>query len=84
MNGESAFRRRPRAGAACYALAALALVAGCAGVLGGPEWIEHVSGWSPDGGGGGLEAALIVVPLVLGIVLALAGRALRRPAAVAP
>jgi hypothetical protein len=77
-------RRRPRAGAVCYALAALALVTGCAGVIGGPEWIEHISGRRPDGGGGGLEAAVIVVPLVAAIVLALVGRGLRRPAPVAP
>jgi|tagenome__1003787_1003787.scaffolds.fasta_scaffold20974007_5 hypothetical protein len=77
------FRRRPRAGAVCYALAIAALVAGCAGVIGGPEWIEHASGRSPDGGGGGLEAGLVVVPLVVAIVLALVGRVLRRPVPVA-
>jgi hypothetical protein len=80
MNGEMRFRRRPRAGAACHALATLALAAGCAGGIGGPEWIEGVSGWSPDGGGGGLEVRLVVVPLVVAIVLALVGRVLRRPA----
>lgn len=84
MNGDVPLRRRSRAGAVCYALATAALAAGCAGLIGGPEWIEHVSGWSPDGGGGGLEAGLIVVPLILAIVLALAGRVLRRPAPVAP
>jgi hypothetical protein len=77
-------RRRAWAGAVCYALAAVALAAGCAGLIGGPEWIEQVSGWSPDGGGGGVEAALIVVPLALALLLALAGRSLRRPAALAP
>jgi hypothetical protein len=84
VNGGVPLRRRPRAGALCYALAAVALAAGCAGLIGGPEWIEHASGWSPDGGRGGLEAALIVVPLALAILLGLAGRALRRPAPVAP
>lgn len=84
MKGATTFGRRPRAGAACYTLAAVALAAGCAGMVGGPEWIEGISGWSPDGGGGGLEAGLIVVPLVVAIVLALIGRGLRRHAPVAP
>jgi hypothetical protein len=83
VNGEMRFRSRPRVGALCYALATAALAAGCAGLIGGPEWIEHVSGWSPDGGGGGLEGGLIIVPLVVAIVLALVGRELRRPAPVA-
>jgi hypothetical protein len=83
VNGERRVRGRPRVGALCYALAAVALAAGCAGLIGGPEWIERVSGWSPDGGGGGLEGGLIVVPLVIAVVLALAGRVLRRPAPVA-
>ena len=84
MNGGVPLRRRSRAGAVCYALAAVALAAGCAGLVGGPEWIEHVSGWRPDGGGGGLEAALIVVPPALAVALGMVGRALRRPAPVAP
>ena len=65
-----------RLGALCYLLAAASALAAVASVVVGPEWIEHVSGWSPDGGSGALESASVVLPLVAAAALALAGRRL--------
>ncbi|MEA2272140.1 MAG: hypothetical protein QOI98_848 [Solirubrobacteraceae bacterium] len=64
-------------GAACYAVAAFALVAALLGVVIGPDWIERLTGASPDRGDGSLELAWVVVPLVVAAGTAVAGWCLR-------
>jgi hypothetical protein len=61
----------------CYGLAALSCLAAVASIVVGPNWIERLSGASPDGGDGSLELAWIVVPLILAAASAVAGRRLR-------
>lgn len=64
----------------CYGLATLSWLAALAGVIVGPDWIERLSGASPDGGDGSLELAWVIVPLVLAGASGVAGRRLRRRA----
>jgi hypothetical protein len=64
-------------GGFCYGLAALSGVAALAGVVIGPDWIERLTGASPDGGNGSLELAWVVVPVVVAVCAAVAGRRLR-------
>ena len=70
-----------RLGGFCYLLAAVSALAAIAGVVIGPDWIEQVSGWSPDGRSGALESASVVLPLLGAAILAPAGHTLRRLAA---
>jgi len=65
------------AGGVCYALAALSCLAALASIIVGPDWIEKLSGASPDGGDGTLELAWGIVPLVLAAASGIAGRRLR-------
>jgi hypothetical protein len=69
------------AGSLCYGLAALSCLAASASVIVGPDWIERLSGPSPDGGDGSLELAWVIVPLVLAAASGVAGRRLRARAA---
>jgi hypothetical protein len=70
-----------RLGGFCYLLAAVSALAAIAGIVIGPDWIERISGWSPDGRSGALESASVVLPLLGATILAAAGHALRRFAA---
>jgi hypothetical protein len=65
------------AGGLCYGLAALSCLAALASVIVGADWIEQLSGASPDGGDGSLELAWVIVPLVLAVASGVAGRRLR-------
>jgi hypothetical protein len=69
-----------RVGGFCYLASAAAALAAVAAVIVGPDWVERVSGWSPDGGSGALESALVVLPLIAAAILALAGHSLRSSA----
>jgi hypothetical protein len=64
-------------GAFCYGLAAVSAIAALAGVVVGPDWIERLTGASPDGGNGGLELGWVVGPLAVAAFAAVAGRRLR-------
>ena len=70
-----------RLGGLCYLVSAAAALAAVGSVIVGPDWVERVSGWSPDGGSGALESALVVLPLIAAATLAVAGHSLRRVAA---
>lgn len=70
-----------RLGGFCYLGSAVSALAAVSAVIVGPDWVERVSGWSPDGGSGALESALVVLPLVGAAILALAGHVLRTVAA---
>jgi hypothetical protein len=66
-----------RAGAFSYALAVVSAIAALAGLVVGPDWIERLTGASPDGGDGRLELAWVLVPMVVALFGAFAGRRLR-------
>jgi hypothetical protein len=66
-----------RVGGVCYAVATVALVAALLGIIIGPDWIERLTGASPDHGDGSLEMAWVVVPLVVAAGTAVTGRRLR-------
>lgn len=59
-------------------LAGASLLAALAGAVFGPEWIETLTGFEPDGGSGSLERLLLIGPAVAALVLALSGYAARR------
>jgi hypothetical protein len=63
-----------RLGGLLYALAALSALAALAGVVVGPDWIERLTGASPDNGDGSVELAWVVVPVVVAALAAAAGR----------
>ena len=56
--------------------ALLALIAGSLGFLTMlvPDWIEAVTGWSPDHGNGSLETVLVWLPIAAAIALVLLSR----------
>jgi hypothetical protein len=72
-----------RLGALCYVLALVSALAALTGVIVGPDWIERLSGWSPDSGSGALESATVVLPALTALFLALFGRGLRGRNAIA-
>jgi hypothetical protein len=51
-------------------LAAVLVVVGVLFAALPKDWIEETFGVEPDGGNGRLELAIVVVPIVLGVVLA--------------
>ena len=65
-----------------YVLAALSVGAALAGIVLGPEWIEELTGFEPDGGNGSLELLVVVLPVAAAIGFGLLGhRTLRRAGA---
>jgi hypothetical protein len=70
-----------RLGGALYLLAALSALAALAGIVVGPDWIERLTGASPDSGDGSLELAWVLVPIVVAALAATGGRRARRAAA---
>lgn len=66
-----------RVGIVCYAVAAVALVTALLGIVIGPDWIERLTGESPDNGDGSLELAWVIVPLLVAAGTAVVGRRLR-------
>jgi hypothetical protein len=64
-------------GGLCYALATISVLAALTSIVVGSDWIERLTGASPDGGDGSLELAWVVVPIVLAALAAVAGRRLR-------
>lgn len=69
-----------RLGIACYVLAALSLLFAAAGVVFGPDWIERLTGFEPDGGDGSLETFLVAAPAVGAVLFGLGGYASIRKA----
>ncbi len=67
-----------RLGGALYALAGVSFVSALTGIIFGPQWIERLVGFEPDGGSGSLEVVLVVVPAVAALLLLAGGYTLRR------
>lgn len=64
------------------ALAAISWAATLLNVVFGPEWVEELTGWEPDGGNGSLEWGLVAVPILIAVASTVAARrALRARAA---
>lgn len=70
-----------RLGGALYLLAAMSALAALAGIVAGPDWIERLTGASPDNGDGSLELAWVLVPIAVAALAATGGRLARRRAA---
>ena len=62
-----------------YVLAAVSAGAALLGIVLGPEWIEELTGFEPDGGNGALEFLIVLLPAVAAVGFGLLGhRGVRR------
>lgn len=66
-----------RLGLFLYVLAAISACGALMGIVVGPQWIEQLTGFEPDGGNGSLEYLVVLAPAVLAVVLMCAGRLVR-------
>lgn len=62
-----------RASLLFYVVAGLSALAALAGLVLGPEWIEELTGFEPDGASGALELLMVVLPAVAAIGFGLLG-----------